>query len=60
MLPAGLPVTTRLERAFTARVAGLPIDERDPRMVAISAYVAPFERGKAVVASLRVGVATPR
>jgi DNA-binding CsgD family transcriptional regulator len=32
---------------------GLPIDERDPRMVAISAYVAPIERGKAVVAGLR-------
>ena len=31
---------------------GLPIDERDPRLLAISAYVAPIERGKAVAAGL--------
>jgi DNA-binding NarL/FixJ family response regulator len=31
----------------------LPIDDGDPRMVAISAYVAPIERGRAVVAGLR-------
>jgi DNA-binding CsgD family transcriptional regulator len=31
----------------------LPIDDGDPRMVAISAYVAPIERGRAVVAALR-------
>jgi len=31
----------------------LPIGECDPRVVAISAYVAPIERGRAVVAGLR-------
>ncbi len=31
---------------------GLPIDERDPRLLAISAYVAPIERGKAIAAGL--------
>ncbi|GAA3049555.1 LuxR family transcriptional regulator [Pseudonocardia yunnanensis] len=31
----------------------LPIDDADPRMVAISAYVAPIERGGTVVAALR-------
>ena len=30
----------------------LPIDERDPRLLAISAYVAPVERGKAVAVGL--------
>jgi DNA-binding CsgD family transcriptional regulator len=31
----------------------LPIDDADPRMVAISAYVAPIERGGTVVTALR-------
>ncbi|HEX4358182.1 MAG TPA: AAA family ATPase [Pseudonocardia sp.] len=31
----------------------LAIDEHDPRMVALSAYLAPFERGSSVVADLR-------
>ncbi|HWN31663.1 MAG TPA: AAA family ATPase [Pseudonocardia sp.] len=30
----------------------LPIDQHDPRMVALSAYLAPFERGSSVVADL--------
>jgi DNA-binding CsgD family transcriptional regulator len=30
----------------------LPLDERDPRLIAILAYVAPIERGKAVAAGL--------
>lgn len=31
---------------------GMPLDERDPRLLAISAYVAPIERGKSVAAGL--------
>jgi DNA-binding CsgD family transcriptional regulator/tetratricopeptide (TPR) repeat protein len=35
----------------------LPIPENDPRIVAVTAYVAPFERGRAVLAHLRELVA---
>ncbi|WP_103341175.1 AAA family ATPase [Amycolatopsis sp. CA-126428] len=35
----------------------LPIPETDPRIVAVTAYVAPFERGQAVLAHLRELVA---
>ncbi|MGV9367679.1 ATP-binding protein [Amycolatopsis sp. NPDC003731] len=35
----------------------LPIPDGDPRIVAVSAYVAPFERGKAVLGHLRELVA---
>lgn len=33
-------------------VDSLPLDDRDPRLIAILAYVAPIERGKAVAAGL--------
>ncbi|MEV6443975.1 AAA family ATPase [Amycolatopsis sp. NPDC051716] len=35
----------------------LPVPENDPRIVAVTAYVAPFERGRAVLAHLRELVA---
>ncbi|MBB1154432.1 helix-turn-helix transcriptional regulator [Amycolatopsis dendrobii] len=34
--------------------AGLPISDDDPRLIAVAAYVAPFERGTAVLEQLRV------
>ncbi|WP_338758299.1 AAA family ATPase [Nocardia vulneris] len=40
-------------RALLAVADALPIPDEDPRMVAINAYVAPFDRGAAVIERLR-------
>jgi len=37
LLPAVLPLTARLERAFTARVAGLPAETRTSLLIAVFA-----------------------
>ncbi|WP_410657118.1 ATP-binding protein [Amycolatopsis sp. lyj-112] len=40
-------------RSLLAVADGLPIENSDPRLVAVSAYVAPFERAETVLGELR-------
>lgn len=47
-------VTAR--RTLLDVASGLPIPDDDPRLIAVAAYVAPFERGTAVLEQLRVFV----
>ncbi|WP_181774881.1 helix-turn-helix transcriptional regulator [Amycolatopsis pittospori] len=45
-------------RTLLAVADGLPIENSDPRLIAVAAYVAPFERAEAVLGGLRELAAT--